>query len=277
MTTLSSSLSGDRLLALEAFAVALAAVAGAVILPLFRAEHDMQDKGAAKDGAFDPVTAADKGAEAAIRQAVAARFPDHGFIGEEYGDDRPDAEFVWVLDPVDGTRAFIAGLPVWTTLIALRHNGRPVVGMIGQSYLDEVFVGTALGSRLIHRGRERPLRVRPCAGLAEALIATTDPNIFKTPAQARAWAGLRQASRLARFGCDAYAYAMAALGALDLVVETGLKAWDIEAAIPLIEGAGGLITDWRGRPIGPHGGQMAIAGDRRVLDAALGLLEPGAA
>jgi histidinol phosphatase-like enzyme (inositol monophosphatase family) len=272
----STPLPGDRLKALEAFAVELAAVAGEVILPLFRAEHGLEDKGVAKDGAFDPVTAADKGGEAAIRKAVGARFPEHGFIGEEYGEDRPDAEFVWVLDPVDGTRAFISGLPVWTTLIALRHNGRPVVGMIGQSYLGEVFIGTALGSRLIRNGRQRPLRVRPCAGLADALIATTDQNIFRTPGQAEAWGRIRQASKLARFGCDAYAYAMVALGTLDLVVETGLKAWDIEAAIPLIEGAGGLITDWRGKPIGPNGGQMAIAGDRRVLEAGLELLASGA-
>jgi fructose-1,6-bisphosphatase/inositol monophosphatase family enzyme len=118
--------------------------------------------------------------------------------------------------------------------------------------------------------------VRPCAGLADALIATTDQNIFRTPGQAEAWGRIRQASKLARFGCDAYAYAMVALGTLDLVVETGLKAWDIEAAIPLIEGAGGLITDWRGKPIGPNGGQMAIAGDRRVLEAALELLASGA-
>ena len=239
------SLPNDRLEALEVFAVELAAVAGDVILPLFRADHGLEDKGATKDGRFDPVTKADKGAEAAIRKAVTARFPDHGFIGEEYGEDRPDAEYVWVLDPVDGTRAFISGLPLWTTLIGLRHRGRPVVGMIGQSYLGEVFVGSARGSRLIRNGAEKPLHVRPCTGLPEALIATTDHNIF-TGAKLKAWDGVRNAARLARYGCDAYAYAMVAMGTLDLVVETGLKSWDIEAAIPLIEGAGGFITDWRG-------------------------------
>jgi histidinol phosphatase-like enzyme (inositol monophosphatase family) len=270
------ALSSDHLQSFESFAVDLAAVAGAVILPLFRAEHGLEDKGAAKDGAFDPVTLADKGAEAAIRRAVSARFPDHGFIGEEYGEDRPDAEFVWVLDPVDGTRAFISGLPVWTTLIALRHQGRPIVGMIGQSYVGEVFVGSARGSRLIRNGDERPLRVRPCAALGEALVATTDQNIFRGP-QIEAWGAVRQAARLARFGCDAYAYAMVAMGSLDLVIETRLKAWDIEAAIPLIEGAGGVVTDWRGAPIGQDGGQMVIAGDRRVLTEALALLAPGAA
>jgi histidinol phosphatase-like enzyme (inositol monophosphatase family) len=269
------ALSHDRLEALEGFAVELAAVAGDVILPLFRADHGLEDKGAAKDGLFDPVTKADKGAEAAIRKAVSARFPDHGFIGEEYGEDRPEAEFVWVLDPIDGTRAFIAGLPLWTTLIGLRHQGRPVVGAIGQSYLGEVFVGSARGSRLIGGGAEKPLRVRPRARLSEALIATTDHNIFQG-VKLQAWDGVRQAARLARYGCDAYAYAMVAMGALDLVVETNLKAWDIEAAIPIIEGAGGFITDWRGQPIDQSGGQMVIAGDRRVLDEALALLAVGA-
>jgi histidinol phosphatase-like enzyme (inositol monophosphatase family) len=272
---MSDTLSPDRLAALEEVAIELAVVAGETILPLFRANHGLEDKGAAKDGAFDPVTQADKGAEAAIRKAVSARFPDHGFIGEEYGEDRPDAEFVWVLDPIDGTRAFISGLPLWTTLIGMRHNGRPTVGVIGQSYLGEVFVGSSRGSRLIRGGAETRLQVRSCSSLGEALIATTDHNIFKGP-QMDAWNAVRLAARLARYGCDAYAYAMVAMGTLDLVVETKLKAWDIEAAIPIIEGAGGFITDWRGQTIGQNGGQMAIAGDRRVLKETLTLLAPGA-
>ena len=127
---MSAPLPESTLLSLEAFAIDLAQAAGDVIAPLFRADHGLEDKGG-KTG-FDPVTAADKGAEAAIRAAIASRFPGHGVIGEEYGEDRPDAEFVWVLDPIDGTRAFIAGLPLWTTLIGLRHRGRPVLGLIGQ-------------------------------------------------------------------------------------------------------------------------------------------------
>ena len=256
----------SRLAELEAFAVDLARAAGAAILPLFRAEHGLENKAA--EGAFDPVTAADRGAEAAMRQAIAARFPEHGVIGEEYGEDRPDAEFAWVLDPVDGTRAFVAGLPVWTTLIGLRFQGRPVVGVIAQPYMDEIFAGTALGSRLVRSGEGRRLAVRPCPRLTEAVIATTDPALFQG-AEAGAWTQVRAAARIARLGCDAYAYAMVAAGTMDLVVEAGLKSWDIEAAIPLIEGAGGLVTDWRGEPLGVHGGQVAIAGDRACLDAAL--------
>src|SRR5580692_3098164 len=124
---------------LDAFLVGLNGAAADAILPLFRADHGLTDKGGPKG--FDPVTEADKGAERAIRALISERYPDHGVIGEEYGDDRPDAEFVWVLDPVDGTRAFIAGLPVWTTLIGLRHNGTPVLGSIGQPFLGEVFIG----------------------------------------------------------------------------------------------------------------------------------------
>jgi histidinol phosphatase-like enzyme (inositol monophosphatase family) len=218
---------------------------------------------------------ADKAAEAQIRQAVQHRFPEHGFIGEEYGEDRPDAEFVWVLDPIDGTRAFICGLPVWTTLIGLRHRGEPVIGVIGQSYLGEVFVGSRRGSRLIRGEHSRNLEVRKCPSLAQALLATTDPMLF-TGVEGHAWSALKERTRLARYGCDAYAYAMVAAGALDLVVETGLKAWDIEAAIPIVRGAGGRISRWDGGPIGRTGGQMLISGDQRVHEEALSVLASAA-
>jgi histidinol phosphatase-like enzyme (inositol monophosphatase family) len=257
--------------AFESFTLELQAAAARVILPLFRADHGLEDKGPAKNGAFDPVTRADKGAEAEIRRLISARYPDHGVIGEEYGEDRPDAEFVWMLDPVDGTRAFICGLPVWTTLIALRRQGRPIVGAIGQAYLGEVFLGSARGAHLIRGQESRALKVRPCATLAEALIATTDQNIFRG-LDAERWARVRQSARVARYGCDAYAYAMVGLGVLDAVVETGLKAWDIEAAIPVIEGAGGFITHWSGEAIGTEGGALLIAGDARVRDEVIALL-----
>jgi histidinol phosphatase-like enzyme (inositol monophosphatase family) len=256
-----------RLEALSDFIVELNRAAADAALPFFRAEHGLENK--AEGGRFDPVTKADRGAEAAIRRLIAERHPDHGVIGEEYGEDRPDAEFVWVLDPVDGTRAFIAGLPVWTTLIALRYAGAPVLGSIGQPNVGEIFLGHAGGSRVITREAEIPLKVRKGVPLREAIIATTDPEGWLNGAETAAWRMLRQGARLARAGCDAYAYAMVAAGAVDLVVEAGLKPWDIEAAIPLLEGAGGLVTDWRGEPVGREGGQAAIAGDRALLDEAL--------
>jgi histidinol phosphatase-like enzyme (inositol monophosphatase family) len=272
MTADASSLSSSQIAELDAFTVELNRAAAEVILPLFRADHGLVDKGGAKG--FDPVTEADKGAERAIRALISQRYPHHGVIGEEYGEDRPDAEFVWVLDPVDGTRAFIAGLPLWTTLIGLRHNGTPVLGSIGQPFLDEIFIGHSGpggGSRLMSRGESRPLKVRPCPRLADALIATTDPAIFRGE-DLEAWKRLLAGVRLARLGCDAYAYAMVAAGTLDLVVETRLKAWDIDAAIPVIAGAGGFTTNWRGEPVGAHGGAVAIAGDRACLEAALAAL-----
>jgi histidinol phosphatase-like enzyme (inositol monophosphatase family) len=269
------SLTPERLDALDAFLIELNRAAASAIAPLFRGAHGLDNK-QADTGGFDPVTEADKGAEAAIRKLISERFPEHGVIGEEWGEDRPNADFVWVLDPIDGTRAFIAGLPLWTTLIGLRHEGRPVLGSIGQSYLGELFIGDARGSRLMSRGQSRPLKVRPCPDLAAAIIATTDPDMCFGPAEYEAWTRLRAATRLARLGCDAYAYAMVAAGGLDLVVEAGLKPWDIEAAVPVLAGAGGLVTNWRGAEMGPDGGQMALAGDRACLEAAVALLEPSA-
>ncbi len=260
-------LNDARLAELETFLLELNRASGAVILPLFRGDHGMEGKPATRG--YDPVTLADRGAEAEIRRRIADRYPQHGVIGEELGEDRPDAEFVWVLDPIDGTRAFVAGLPVWTTLIGLRFEGAPVLGSIGQPYLDEVFVGHAGGARLLARGAERALRVRKGVPLAEAIIATTDAEGCFDGAELAAWRQVRAAARLARMGCDAYAYAMVAAGAIDLVLEAGLKSWDVEAAVPVIEGAGGCVTDWRGERIGRHGGQMAIAGDRSLLDEAL--------
>lgn len=267
-------LSPDRLARLDAFLLDLNRASAEVILPLFRADHGLEDKNAG--GAFDPVTAADRGAETAIRALIAACHPDHGVIGEEYGEDRPDAEFVWVIDPVDGTRAFIAGLPLWTTLIGLRYQGAPVLGSIGQPFLDEVFIGHAGGSRLIRRESSRPLAVRKGTALSDALIATTDPHACFTPAERAVWSPLRDAVRLVRLGCDAYAYAMVAAGTIDMVVEAGLKSWDIEAAMPLIAGAGGVVGDWAANPVGRHGGQVIIAGDQALLQQTSAILADAA-
>jgi histidinol phosphatase-like enzyme (inositol monophosphatase family) len=255
---------------LDAFLLELNRVSAAAILPLFRVENGLEDKGT--PGAFDPVTRADCGGEGAIRRLIAERHPDHGVIGEEYGADRADADYVWVVDPIDGTRAFVAGLPVWTTLIGLRFQGEPVLGSIGQPFLEEVYIGQAGGSRLLARGVERPLSTRKGVPLEQAVIATTDPDGCFDALERAAWLRLRAATRLARFGCDAYAYAMVAAGHLDLVVEAGLKAWDIDAAMPLLAGAGGATATWTGVTIGPEGGRVVLAGDRALLDEALPLL-----
>ena len=256
----------------EAFAVELAREAARVTLPFFRSDIGHEDKGGA--AGFDPVTEADKQAEAAIRRLIAERYPDHGVIGEEYGADRPDAEQVWILDPIDGTRAFISGLPLWTTLIALRQANRPTVGVIAQPYLDEIFVGGPSGARLLRGQAETPLAVRPCQTLAEAVISTTDPDIFDA-AEGAAWTQLRGAARLARLGCDAYAYAMVAAGRMDLVAETSLKPWDWSALVPVIEAAGGQVVNWRGAAPDDNG-QILAVGDARLIDQALVTLKRAA-
>ena len=240
--------------------------AAAVTLPLFRTDCGEEDKGG--PGAFDPVTRADRDAEAAMRRLIAERFPDHGVIGEEYGEDRPDADHVWVLDPVDGTRAFVAGLPLWTSLIALRHEGRPVTGVIAQPVLDEIFLGGPSGAVLL-KGSEEPcaLRTRACPSLNDAVIATTDPDIF-TGAELGAWTQVRAAARLARLGCDAYAYAMVAAGRIDLVAETSLKPWDWSALVPVVEAAGGKVVNWRGQATDDKGQVLAV-GDAALIDQAL--------
>lgn len=264
---MTESLTDARLAELDGFLMELNRASAAEILPLFRGDHGLEDKG--KAGRFDPVTAADRGAEAALRRLIAERYPQHGVIGEEYGEDRSDADFVWVIDPIDGTRAFVAGLPVWTTLIGLRFHGEPVLGSIGQPYIGELFIGSPAQSRLVTRDGVKPLKVRPCPELTQAVIATTDPQGYLNGAEIAAWNQVRAAARLARFGCDAYAYAMVALGQLDLVIEASLRSWDVEAAVPVIEGAGGIVANWRGERIGRDGGQIIIAGDRRCLDEAL--------
>lgn len=256
----------------EAFAVELARTAAAVTLPFFRGNYTEEDKGGA--AGFDPVTQADREAEAVIRRLIAARYPDHGVIGEEYGEDRPDAEQVWVLDPIDGTRAFISGLPLWTTLIALRTEGRPSVGIIAQPYLDEIFLGGPSGAVMIGRGTSRDIRVRACEHLTDAVISTTDPDIF-TGAELGAWTQVRATARLARLGCDAYAYAMLAAGRIDLVAETALKPWDWSALVPVIEAAGGAVSNWRGQT--PDGtGQILAVGDVRIREQALVTLKRAA-
>ncbi len=274
--------SPDDLARFEPFLVALHRAAMAETLPRFRSGLAVEDKGAANTvgGGFDPVTEADRGAERAIRALIAEHHPDHGVIGEEEGEDRPDAEWTWVVDPVDGTRAFISGLPLWVTLIGLNHRGRPVLGSIGQPYIGELFIGHAGGSRLMSRGAERPIRVRP-RRLTEATLAATDPHAYFDGAELGAWNQVRAAARIVRLGGDGYLFALAAMGGIDLVVETGLKRWDIDPCIPVIEGAGGLVTDWRGRPLSEVGlgarGQVAVAGDRACLEEALVALRRSAA
>jgi myo-inositol-1(or 4)-monophosphatase len=254
--------------ALPALFHRLADLASDSIMPHFRAGFAVESKGAV---GFDPVTIADRNSEAAMRQLINATYPDHGIVGEELGDERSDAEYVWVLDPIDGTRAFIMGLPVWGTLIGLLRRGRPVFGMMAQAFTRERFFGD--GSSAWYRGPDgatRPMRTRACASLDAATLFTTTPAMFKGSDSA-AYDRVEGQVRLARYGCDCYAYCMVAAGQADLVVEAGLKPYDIVALIPIIQGAGGQVTDWDGKPA-TSGGRILAAGDARIHAAAMKVL-----
>jgi myo-inositol-1(or 4)-monophosphatase len=263
-----------------AFVERLAQVSAEVILPFFRSAIGAEDK--SKGGQFDPVTEADRGAEAAMRRLIGQTFPAHGVIGEEYGRDRPDAEYVWVLDPIDGTKSFISGMPTWGTLIGLMHRGRPVYGMMSQPFTRERFYGDGRRSKLrtlaATRGDAPPsewatrtLRTRSCAGLSEATLMTTSPLLMSNDSDRRAYLRVEEKARLPRYGGDCYAYCALATGCVDLVVETNLKLHDVVALTPIIEGAGGVISTWDGEDA-VKGGRILAAGDRRVYDEARSLL-----
>jgi myo-inositol-1(or 4)-monophosphatase len=209
-------------------------------------------------GAFDPVTEADRGAERAMRQWIEANLPGHGVAGEEYGETAATGPWSWSLDPIDGTRAYICGLPSWTTLIALLRDGRPVIGIIDAPRLDELCLGRPGGSSIRAGGGSRPIRTSGCRSLAEARFSTTDPYLF-VGEEAEAFERVRRAARLTRYGLDAYGYARMAAGALDLVVESGLKPHDYNALIPVVRGAGGVIGNWRGEDAFGEGKVVAAA------------------
>lgn len=244
---------------LSAFIEGLARQSGEAILPFFRTALTVTDKNAGDSpGRFDPVTEADRAAEAIIRRRIIETFPHHGILGEEFASERLDADDVWVIDPIDGTRAFLCGLPVWGTLIGLKHKGVPVLGVMHQPYTGEMFIGDGGQARVKGPRGERPLKTRPCRVLAEATVMTTDPRLFEG-VEARAYLAVEKAVRLARYGADCYAYAMLAAGQVDLVIESGLKPYDIVALIPIIEGAGGVVTTWEGGRASEGGRILAAA------------------
>ena len=251
-----------------AFIGRLATAAGETILPFFRTSLSIEDKSSSHD--FDPVTEADRAAEAVMRRLIKANFPQHGIVGEEFGSEREDAEYVWVLDPIDGTKSFIGGFPIWGTLIGLLHKGTPVFGMMHQPFIDERFSGDSGSAHYQGPSGERKLAVRRCGSLSQATAYTTSPLLMNAADRA-AFGRIEQAVRLTRYGGDCYSYCMLAAGHLDLVVETELKPYDIAALIPIITGAGGIVTTWDGKPA-QGGGRIIAAGDARVHEAAIKLL-----
>jgi len=252
-----------------AFAQRLADAAGDVIRPYFRKRIDVTDKGAA--GFYDPVTEADRRAEETMRAMIAGKFPEDGILGEELGHKAGTSGYRWVLDPIDGTRAFIAGQPMWGTLIGLEQDGTPVLGILDQPFLRERFTGSGGTSEMRNAAGISPLAARKCERLADAVICTTHPIVHFGDSERELYWRVERACRLSRYGGDCYAYGLVAMGFVDLVIETDLKRWDIAAIIPIVEGAGGIVTDWNGNAMG-EGGNVIAAGDARVHAQALNLL-----
>lgn len=216
-----------------------------------------------------PVTIADREAETAMRDLLTRHVPGHGVFGEEHGAVRTDAEYVWVLDPIDGTKAFITGLPIFGTLIALLHRGVPVLGIIDQPILKERWIGVK-DERSTFNGQ--PIAVRACPSLDHAYMYSTAPIMFRGAFEQRHEA-LTQKVKLFRWGGDCYAYGLLASGHVDLVVENSLKLYDFAALAPVIKGAGGLITDWQGKELDMHSdGSVLAAGDPAIHRAAADVL-----
>lgn len=265
-------MSSDRLVdtTLVAFTHKLADSAGQVIRPYFR--HALSITNKAELNHFDPVTEADRAAEEAMRALILAEYPAHGICGEEHGDKPSEGPYRWVLDPIDGTRSFILGLPTWGTLIGLTRDGEPVLGMMDQPCIGERFWSG--GDAAYFRdasGSERVIRARECPQLAGAIMTATTPEMFNAGSESDRFYDLAGQVRMMRFGGDCYLYCLLAMGFVDLVVEADLKTFDIVALIPIIRAAGGVVTSWDGgNPT--SGGRIVAAGDPRLHAQALKVL-----
>jgi len=263
----------DDLRTLIEFAGSLADSAGAVILPHFRETLNVDNK--KNDGKFDPVTIADRDAEQAIRTLITKTYPDHGVQGEEFGAVESRNGLTWCIDPIDGTRAFIMGVPQWGVLIGLHDGAAPVLGVMDQPFTGERFIGSRLGAHVTRNGVTQALRTRACENLADAVLTTTHPGAFGKKSEHDAYLRVAAHTRMHRYGGDCYSYAMLAHGLIDLVIETALQPYDIQALIPIVQAAGGVITNWRGAPA-DQGGQVIAAGDARLHATALELLQADA-
>ena len=242
----------------------VADAAGAITLKYFRAPMDVGTK-----PDQSPVTVADGEAESVMRGLIGEAFPGHGIIGEEMANAQEDAEFVWVLDPIDGTQSFVTGKPLFGTLIALLHQGRPAVGVIDMPALGERWVGRQGGPTTFNGN---PVEARACGDLAQAWLYATSPHMFED-ADFPAFERLRKQARRTVYGAECMAYGLLANGTVDLVCEGTMKLYDYAAMVPIVKGAGGVITDWRGRALGMEGdGTVLAAGDRALHAAALEVL-----
>lgn len=246
------------------FALGLAQAAASRILPHFRQNGPV---GVKDHEHWDPVTEGDRAGERAIRHLIETRYPSHGIIGEEYGETKGSSPLTWVLDPVDGTRAFVIGLPTWSTLIALCEDGEPRVGVMCQPFVGDIFFANPNGAWLDHRGSRQPLRTSAQHQLSDSMVGTTAPHLFKG-ADAAAFGRLTSRTKLVRFGLDAYSYALLSAGHLDIAMDAGLQIYDIAALIPIVKGAGGAVGSWTGDDV-RKGGNVICASSVQMLDMAI--------
>lgn len=253
-------------------ATKLADAARGPALALFRSSAlDIENK-LSSEGAFDPVTVADREIESVIRAILARERPDDGILGEEQDEKSGESGLRWVIDPIDGTRSFMSGLPTWGVLIALNDGTRPIVGVMDQPFTGERYIGVADGSAsLQHGGKDEPIRVRACTSLAGAVMCSTAPDAFSTDSERLAFEAISREVKLTRYGTDCYGYALVASGQIDLVVESGLNPYDIQAMIPIVQGAGGIVTDWHGGDC-QNGGRVVAAGDPALHAQAVAFL-----
>ena len=252
------------------FAHELADLSGPAVLKHFRKPVSIDNKAAA--GAFDPVTKADRAAERVISSTLKSRYPHHGIIGEEYGTRAGSGRFSWVVDPIDGTRAYIMGSPMWGTLIGLLDDGKPCLGIMDQPFTRERFwCGGKASYTRIGDGPAKKIKTRACARLEDATLTSTHPDLFEAPGTKKAFDRLKAVARMTRFGGDCYHYSLLASGFVDLVIETNLKTYDIAALIPIIEKAGGIVTTWDGG-VATNGGDVIASGDPSIHEAAIKLL-----
>lgn len=251
----------------EATLLAAADAAATRTLPLFRTSLGIDNK---LEAGFDPVTEADRGAETAIRAVIAEHFPDHAIIGEEWGSSG-DSPYTWIIDPVDGTRAFISGAPVWGTLIGFAHEGVAIAGVMSQPFIGETFLGMPGRASYARNGSTTAIRTSGQTELAPCRVFTTTPSLFAAPALQPKWDAIVRATRLQRYGMDCYGYALLAAGHADLVVEPSLNTYDIAALVPIIREAGGAIACWDGSEP-TKGGNVVAAASQELLDKALELI-----
>ncbi|NMD06500.1 MAG: inositol monophosphatase family protein [Phyllobacteriaceae bacterium] len=249
---------------LTGFALRLAEAAAAEILPHFRQNVPIDIKAAET---WDPVTEGDRAGERALRQMIEKHYPSHGIIGEEYGNKDSNSGLTWILDPVDGTRAFVIGLPTWATLIGLYADGKPLLGVMSQPFIGDTFFGNPEGAWLNHRGTQHTIKVGPTRQLSASMGGTTSPHLYRGD-DGKAFDRLRNGMTTMRYGLDCYSYGLLASGHLDIAMDPGLQIYDIAALIPIMTGAGAVISSWSGNDPS-NGGNIIAASSQSLLDEAL--------